>query len=112
MLSKRITYSFMVLCLVSLSIIASVWGSELRPYQLPSQQRSVMEKQLPEGSQNGETVDESVYKDFEEKVRAMGNGNKLKLKEAFSKRRDEAIKNGRIKEAKYYLRLLKILNNP
>ncbi len=109
MIFKRIICSSIVLYVVSLCFVASGVGGELRPYRLPSQQRPPIYEQAPESSQRTETVDESFYRDFEEKVKNMKAENKVKLKEAFAGKRDEAIKNGRTAEAKHYVRLLEIL---
>lgn len=95
--------------MVLVCFVASGTGSELRSYELPSQQNPSVYQQAPDDSQRTDAVDESFYKDFEGKLKNMKPEDKLKLKEAFVGKRDEAIRNGRMAEAKYYVRLLEIL---
>ncbi len=82
-------------------------GGELRPYDLPSQKLDPrLYQQQPQYQQ---TVDESVYVNFANQIRTLDQAKKNELIKTFSQKRDEAITNGRLEEAKHYNRLLDIL---
>lgn len=84
-------------------------GGELRPFDLPSQRAP---NAAPLAREDGQQkVDESVYKDFESKVKTLNPGPEAKkeLIKSFTQKMDQAVKESKLIEAKYYRRLLEIL---
>jgi hypothetical protein len=82
-------------------------SGELRPFELPSQNAPNAPAAPRERPQ--EKVDESVYKNFEEKTKGLSPAEKKEFIAAYGKKRDQAIANEKWDEAKHYKRLLDIL---
>lgn len=97
------------LILLTLFVSAGICG-ELRTLELPSQKQGIHNRQQGETVQpRKQTVDRSVYKEFEQKVKKMSPDERKKASEGFAKKRDMAIKSDSSDEVEYYSKLIGIL---
>lgn len=103
--NRLIFFSFSITLSVN-GLISLLNASELRPLEIPDQRPFSQEK----SQESRQKVDESVYKDFELKIKDINHEEKQKLIKTFTQKRDEAKKNDRQEEARHYERLLKILS--
>ncbi len=105
-LCHKFIFLLIVFVLISTTMARPVNAGELRPLEIPNQ-RPFSQEQSQESRQK---VDESVYKDFEIKIKNINHEEKEKLITTFTRKRDEAKKNDRQEEAEHYQRLLEILS--
>jgi len=103
---KKLIFRMMVLAMIYISMTCLVSASELRPLDIPDQ-RSFPQENSQESRQK---VDESVYRDFELKIKNISHEKKQELIKTFTQKRDEAKKNDLQEELRYYRRLLEILS--
>lgn len=107
---------FKVIILFSVFIAASPacigLAGELRPFELPSQKYGgTVQQNVERGNKNKPAVNESVYAEFETKIRDMKEADKKDLRKTFLEKREAAIQKERWEEVKYYEQLIKILEN-
>lgn len=92
-----------VYILIYLSIMLSVLlsAAPLDKYYIPQQSKGMfVEKTEPD-----------IYTDFRNKVAVLSPEDRIKLKESFEQKRDNAAKNKNFDAAAYYQRLIDILNS-
>jgi hypothetical protein len=107
-LFKKIIFSLITFTVIIVSFTGIGVCGELVPVEPPSKYESQSQgKERSKRSQ--QTVDSSVYKDFERKVRGMNPQEKDELRHAIKQKRDSAITNKSWEEVTHYKKLLDIL---
>ncbi len=98
--------------LVCVSTSAPLLGAELVPYRLPSQENYQLQSAPParQGVQQQSDSREQYYSDFERNAQGLSAGDRDKLLGEFSKKQQEALRNGKPDLAKHYFRLMEILS--
>ncbi|MBI5180772.1 MAG: hypothetical protein HZA05_05170 [Nitrospirae bacterium] len=107
-LLKKIIFSLITFTAIIVSLTGIGVCGELVPVEPPSKFEN--QSQGKERSKNSQqTVDSSVYKDFERKVSGMNSQEKDKLRNAIKQKRDSAITNKSWEEVTHYKKLLDIM---
>jgi hypothetical protein len=83
---------------------------ELRALTLPSENPSYNQQRTASDQSQKKTVDPSVYKEFEQKIKDISPAALTNAIASFTQRREQAIKNRSLDEVEYYSKLLDLLN--
>ena len=98
-------FNFVLICFQ----ISPSWAGELRPFVLPSTNKSIQTEQASGEAQTSQETP-SVYQKFEEDVRKMNVDERKKIQEYYKKQQLEAEEKNDRARMDYYNTLLGILN--
>ncbi len=114
MLNRKLFIGPMGLFVVCISTSGYLFGGELVPYRLPSQENYPQPQSggqsLQRGVQQQADSREQYYSDFERNAQGLSKEDRDKLLGDFSRKQQEALRKGDSNLAKHYFRLLEILS--
>lgn len=101
---KKKIYVFIYL---SIMLPVLLLAGALERYTVPQQQSG--KRAQPDTIVHPGYVSEEVYTEFEEKISGLSSKDKKELKEYYSNKRDNAVKENNMQAANHYIRLINIL---
>ena len=111
------TCFYPVIVLLSFIFVASDgsvgFGGELRPYQLPSQQRPIYQHQAQPNvaAPSPDAWGSFDYESYGQRVSRLSPEDRQQLKEGLQQKYSEAMRNNNNSEANHYARLIHIVEN-
>lgn len=84
----------------------TVLSGELRSYELPSEKRSFSSR----GNEVSQKRSASIYRRFEKRVIQLDHGEKVEIREQFTEKQNQALRENKRGEARYYHNLIAIID--